>query len=178
MSCPLSKLCVLRDRFVCVLECLTPPLTSLALLLLRLVMAWEFFESGREKFRGANWFADIADKFPWPIKLLPVSLNWTMATYAELIGAVLLALGLATRFSAFSLMVITVVAISAVHWPEKWSTLSELFQGYTITDEGHGNFKLPLLYLVMLFVLVAQGGGRWALDRWLAPCLGLKKQSK
>jgi len=32
-----------------------------------------------------------------------------------------------------ALMVLTVVAIAAVHWPAQWHTLAELWQGYTIT---------------------------------------------
>ncbi len=40
-------------------------------LALRLILAWEFWESGITKLRGSNWFADIpwADwqkGFPWP----------------------------------------------------------------------------------------------------------------
>ena len=31
----------------------------IGLLSLRLVLGWEFFESGLEKFRGDNWFMDI-----------------------------------------------------------------------------------------------------------------------
>jgi putative oxidoreductase len=152
-------------------SCTTPLLTSLALLFLRLIMAWEFWESGLEKLHGTNWFEDISHKFPWPIRLLPVHLNWTIATYAELIGAILVLLGVATRLSAFSLFIITYVAIHAVHWPDMWANLSDLLQGYTITDEGHGNFKLPLLYLAILFVLIAQGGGTFSIDRLLSRCI-------
>jgi putative oxidoreductase len=28
-------------------------------LILRLIMAWEFWESGLEKYSGENWFTDI-----------------------------------------------------------------------------------------------------------------------
>jgi putative oxidoreductase len=155
----------------------TPFLTSIALLWVRLIMGWEFLESGLEKLHGHNWFMDIMHKFPAPFRLLPASVNWTFATYTELMGAALLFLGLATRFSAVSLMVVTMVAISAVHWPEQWHSLSDLWMGYTITDEGNGNFKLPLLYLVMLFVLVAQGAGKVSLDGWLL-ALFSSKQAK
>jgi len=31
---------------------------------LRLFLAWEFFESGWEKFNGSNWFADLQANFP------------------------------------------------------------------------------------------------------------------
>jgi hypothetical protein len=35
-------------------------------LILRLIMGWEFWESGREKYFGDNWFTDIKDRFPFP----------------------------------------------------------------------------------------------------------------
>ena len=85
---------------------------------LRLVMGWEFWESGLEKLRGDNWFADIQHKFPWPFDLIPANLSWGVATWFELIGALMLWLGLGTRFFAFSLMVLTFVATAAVHWPD------------------------------------------------------------
>ena len=136
----------------------------LAPLGLRVILAWEFFEAGREKLTGQNWFADLADKFPLPFSLLDPSINWAMATWIELIGAVALLLGVGTRLAAFALLVLTVVAIDAVHWPAAWSTFSELWQGYAITDQGFGNYKLPLLFLLMLLPLVFNGAGRLSLD--------------
>ncbi|MOA60457.1 hypothetical protein D3C78_1853440 [compost metagenome] len=59
------------------------------------------------------------------------------------------------------------VAIAAVHWPSQWSSLAELAQGYAITDQGFGNFKLPLIYLVALLPLLLKGAGRLSLDHWL-----------
>ncbi len=73
-------------------------------------------------------------------------------------------LGLATQFFALSLIILTVVAINTVHWPSAWNTLSDLWQGYTITNKGHGNFKLPLLYLIMFMPLLFGGAGHWSLD--------------
>jgi len=136
----------------------------LAPLGLRLILAWEFWEAGREKFSGSNWFMDIQGQFPWPFNIVPASLSWTLATWTELIAAIALALGLFTRFFAFSLFVLTVVATAAVHWPDNWMMFSDLAQGYAISDKGHGNFKLPLLFIVMLLPLVLQGGGRLSLD--------------
>lgn len=138
-------------------------------LFLRLILAWEFYESGIAKLRGNNWFADIpwADwqmGIPWPFSRLPVDLNWFLATWGELVFAMLLLFGLFTRFAAFSLIIITVVATAAVHWPAEWSGLGELWQGYVITSDGEGNFKLPLLFVVMLLPLVFGGGGKISLD--------------
>ena len=135
---------------------------------LRLLLGWEFFESGLEKYHGDNWFADIQDKFPAPFNLMPVNISWSMATWFELIGGVALVVGLGTRFFATSLFVLTVVATAAVHWPAEWHTLAELAKGYAITDEGYGNFKLPLLFLAMLLPLVFYGPGKLSLDAWIA----------
>lgn len=134
---------------------------------LRLFLAWEFFESGLEKFNGANWFADLQGSFPFPFDLLPASLNWQLSMWAELLCPLLLLLGLGTRLASAVLAVVTLVAIAAVHWPAEWSSLAELAQGYAISDQGHGNFKLPLIYLVALLPLLLNGSGRLSLDHWL-----------
>ncbi len=96
----------------------------IAPLTLRVFLAWEFFESGLEKFNGENWFADIQDRFLFPFNHLPATLNWELSMWVELICALALLVGLATRFSAISLIVVTIVATAAVHWPADWSTLS------------------------------------------------------
>jgi len=135
---------------------------------LRLLLGWEFFESGLEKFHGDNWFADIQDKFPYPFSLMPVNVSWSMSTWFELIGGVALVIGLGTRFFATSLFVLTLVAIASVHWPAEWSTFAELAQGYVITDDGHGNFKLPVIFLAMLLPLILSGPGKLSMDAWIA----------
>jgi putative oxidoreductase len=99
--------------------------------------------------------------------LLSAEVNWCLATWGELVLAVLILLGLFTRFAAISLIVITAVATAAVHWPAEWSGLGELWSGYLITAKGGGNFKLPLLFIIMLLPLVFHGGGRLSLDRAL-----------
>lgn len=144
-------------------------------LILRLVLAWEFGEAGFEKLNGANWFADIA--FPFPFNLLPPELSWTLALSFEIIGAFALLFGFATRFFAASLFILTIVAIAAVHWPQEWSTLSELFSGYRIIDEngdGFGNYKLPLIYMVMMLPIIFGGAGKWSLDGLLKNRFGQK----
>ena len=135
---------------------------------LRVLLGWEFFEAGLGKFHGENWFADIQEKFPYPFNLMPVNISWSMATWFELIGGVALVIGLGTRFFAVSLFVLTIVAIAAVHWPAEWHTLAGLAQGYAITDDGHGNFKLPVIFLAMLLPLILSGPGKLSLDAWIA----------
>lgn len=130
-------------------------------LTLRLLLAYEFWESGVEKWRGENWFADLQGNFPFPFSVIPADISWQMATWTELIGPVCLVLGLGTRFWAVSLSVLTIVAWAAVH----------AGNGYNVCDNG---FKLPLIYLVLFVPLMFQGAGRLSLDtliarRWARP---------
>ena len=146
---------------------------GLAPLLLRLVLGWEFWEAGLEKFHGNNWFGDVQHSFPFPFNLIPVEISWFVATWFELIGALMLWLGLGTRFFAFSLLFLTFVATAGVHWPESWSSWSELLKGYSVSDRGFGNFKLPLLFSVMLLPLIFNGAGLLSCDHLLARSLRL-----
>jgi len=146
-------------------------------LFLRLIMFWEFWESGMQKYRGENWFADIpwADwqiGFPFPFSSLPTDINWFAATWGELLFAVMILLGVFTRFAAFSLIVITVVATAAVHFPLHWDSVDQLWQGYVISAGDFGNFKLPLLFVVMLLPLLFNGGGKLSVDYVLSRVVG------
>lgn len=122
---------------------------------LRLVLAYEFWESGVEKFHGENWFGEIRASFPFPFNLMPVELSWQLAMWTELLGAVGLVLGLGTRFWALGLLVVDVVAWASVH----------AGNGYNVCSNG---WKLPLFYLVMLLPLLFQGAGRASLDHLVA----------
>lgn len=134
-------------------------------LILRLFVAWEFFEAGFKKLNGTNWFADIS--FPFPFNLLPPDITWGMATFFEVVGGIAIALGFATRFFAISLFILTIVAIAAVHWPSEWHTFSDLLTGYRFTDiagDGFGNYKLPLIYMIALLPLLLNGAGKLSVD--------------
>jgi len=140
----------------------------LAPLGLRLLLAWEYFESGREKLHGVNWFDSVQADFPLPFRWLPSAVNWHAATWLELVGAACLLFGLATRTTAALLIGLTVVATATVHWPAEWDSLAMLVQGYAISDQGFGNFKLPVLFIAMLLPLLLGGAGRLSVDGWLA----------
>jgi len=139
-----------------------------ALLPIRLLMAYEFGRAGMMKLNGNNWFANVQDNFPFPFNVVPVEISWFMATWMEILGAAGLVLGLFTRFWALGLIVVTIVAISGVHWPDDWSSLAELWKGYAVSDKGFGNFRIPLLFLVMLLPLVFRGAGKLSLDNIFA----------
>lgn len=139
-----------------------------ALLLIRLLMAYEFGRAGMMKMNGNNWFANVQDNFPFPFNVVPVEISWFLATWAELLGAAGLVLGLFTRFWALSLIILTIVAIAGVHWPDDWNSLAELWKGYSVSNKGFGNFRIPLLFLAMLIPLLLSGAGKFSLDHMLA----------
>ncbi|QLB13089.1 putative oxidoreductase [Bisgaardia hudsonensis] len=132
----------------------TGVIAGIGLLALRLLLAYEFFEAGLQKFNGENWFTQIQDAFPFPFNLIPAELNWNLAMGAELLLPVLLVLGLFTRFSAISLAILTVVAWVSVHQGN----------GYNVCDNG---YKMALIYLVILLPIIAQGAGRLSVDYFL-----------
>ncbi|HHT7855097.1 HvfX family Cu-binding RiPP maturation protein [Pasteurella multocida] len=128
--------------------------TSISLLGLRLFLAWEFFESGIEKWKGENWFMEIQESFPFPFNLIPSDLNWTLAMGAELLLPVFLILGFFTRLSALSLTLLTAVAWYSVH----------AGAGYNVCNNG---YKMALIYLVTLLPLITQGAGMFSVDNIL-----------
>jgi putative oxidoreductase len=139
------------------------------LILIRLLMAYEFGKAGLGKLNGDNWFGNVQDNFIFPFNVIPADVSWFLATWFEILGAFGILLGLFTRFWAFALIIISIVAISGVHWPAEWSSLGELWDSYRITKEnGSGNFRVPLLFIAMLIPLVFHGAGKLSLDNILA----------
>ena len=139
-----------------------------ALLPIRLLMAYEFGNAGMMKFNGKNWFANYQENFLFPFNHVPVEISWFLATSTEILGGLCLFFGLFTRFWAFSLIILSVVAISGVHWPDDWNSLAELWKGYAITNKGFGNYRVPLLFIAMLIPLLFSGAGKMSLDSLLA----------
>lgn len=74
-----------------------------------------------------------------------------MAATTELLGAILLALGLFTRLISIPLIFIMLVAIYTVH----------LSNGFEAGDNG---FEIPLYYILMLLTLVVYGAGKISAD--------------
>jgi len=127
----------------------------LSMLVLRLLLAYEYWESGVEKFHGDNWFARIQEQFPFPFNVVPTDISWFLATWSELLGAIALVIGLGTRFFSVSLIILTIVAWASVHADN----------GYNVCSNG---FKLPLIYLVMFIPLLLSGPGKLSLDHLIA----------
>ena len=123
----------------------------LSMLIIRLFIAWEFWEAGKNKLDGRNWFDSVVDDFPFPFNVIPTDISWFIATWTEILGAVAIAVGLATRFWAFALIILDIVAWYTVHADN----------GYNVCSNG---FKLPLIYLLLLLVLLFSGAGKLSID--------------
>ncbi|TDU26529.1 putative membrane protein YphA (DoxX/SURF4 family) [Panacagrimonas perspica] len=95
----------------------------LAPLLLRLYLAPVFWMAGWTKAMSfedtVTWFG--ADGLGLPLPTLMA----VLATGAELLGGLCLAVGLAVRPIAVPLMLTMLVAILSVHWPNGWLAVAE-----------------------------------------------------
>lgn len=91
----------------------------------------------------AEWFGSMGIPMP--------TLNAYLAASTEMAAVILLPLGLATRFISIPLMVTMLVAIVTVH----------LGNGF---EAGNNGFEIPFYYLLMLFALLVNGGGKISLD--------------
>lgn len=121
-----------------------------SLLFARLIIAYGFYEPAMNKWAGiedvASWFGSMGIPFPL--------LNAYMAATTEMLGVLLLTLGLFTRLISLPLIIIMIVAIVTVH----------LGNGFSAGDNG---FEIPLYYMIFLFIFVSNGAGTFSLDRLL-----------
>jgi putative oxidoreductase len=127
-------------------------LQPLLLLAARLYVAWVFFKAGLVKI--ADWSSTLAlfrDEYSVP--LLPPELAAYLGTFGELVFPVLLALGLAGRFSAAGLFVVNVMAV--VSYPALFGL------------ECPAGLNAHAFWGATLAALVAFGPGSISLDAWV-----------
>ena len=102
----------------------TKLLDFLAPLLLRIYLVPIFWMAGTQKLSHfndtVNWFGND----DWGLGLPLPWLMAALAVAAELGGAILLALGLATRWVTIPMMFTMVVAAVSVHWQNGWLAIS------------------------------------------------------
>lgn len=99
-------------------------LDFLAPLLLRAYLAPVFWMAGSQKLfafeQTVNWFGNP----DWGLGMPFPTLMAALATGTELAGAILLTLGLATRWVCIPLLVTMVVAAFTVHWNNGWLAIA------------------------------------------------------
>lgn len=133
------------------------PLQPFAPLLLRLPLGIIFIAHGANKlfgtFNGASFDTTVAQFAA--MGFTPPEFHAALAGGGELLGGLLVLLGLGTRFGAAMLGVIMLVAIVVVHWS------GGLFA-------HNGGFEYPLALLGMSLALFALGGGALSVDGLIA----------
>ncbi len=109
-------------------------------LALRLYLVPVFWVAGMNKVGG---FKNVVGWFGNPDWGLGLPMPWLMAflaTSAEVVGAILLLLGLATRWIAIPLIVTMIVAATTVHWENGWQAVhdaqSPFASKYTLSIEA------------------------------------------
>jgi len=131
-------------------------------LILRMTLGLVMFPHGAQKllgwyggfgFDGTMGFFTQQMGMPWLIALLVI--------IGESFGSVALLLGLLTRFTAASLSVIMLGAITMVHVPHGF------FMNWFGKQQGEG-YEYHLLVIGIAAALLVTGAGRWSVDRMIA----------
>jgi len=123
---------------------------SIALLLARLTIAYGFYEPAMKKWSDIQSIAGWFDSMGIPL----ATFNAYLVASTELLGVVLLTLGLFTRLISIPLMIIMLVAIFTVH----------ISHGFSAGDNG---FEIPLYYMLFLALFASYGAGKISLDHLL-----------
>lgn len=138
--------------------------SSIAVLILRLVLGTIFFAHGAQKVFGAfgghgiTGVIGMTTSFGLP---LPVVFAWLVALI-EFAGGIAVFLGFFTRVAAFGICINMTVAIIKVHMK------NGLFAPM--------GFEFPLSLLAIALSLVVSGGGRISIDFLLHKWLGAKNR--
>ena len=118
-------------------------------LVLRIPIAAVFWRSGQTKVDGWHLSSSAVDLFRDEYKLPIIDPTFAayLSAFAEHFFSVFLVVGLAPRFSALALLIMTLV-IEIFVYPDAWPT--------------HGTWAACFL------VLMVQGPGKISLDHWIA----------
>tara|TARA_R110000772_G_scaffold134717_17_gene243382 strand:+ start:464 stop:904 length:441 start_codon:yes stop_codon:yes gene_type:complete len=121
---------------------------AIALLFARVALAGIFWRSARTKVEDGSFLTmkDLTvdlfrDEYGMPFP----EITGLIATYAEHFFPILLILGLATRFGAAGLLVMTLV-IQFFVYPEAW-------------------WSVHIIWVALALVLITRGGGLFSLDK-------------
>ena len=98
---------------------------NLASLALRFYLAPIFWMAGMSKLNAFDSTVEWFGNSDWGLGLPFPFLMTVLATAAELIGAVLLVLGLFTRLISIPLMITMLIAILCVHWDNGWQAIAD-----------------------------------------------------
>ena len=139
---------------------------SWSLLIVRLFLGVIFFAHGAQKLFG--WFSGPGLKgtisFFQNTLGVPPALA-VLAALTECLGGLAIFVGLLTRLAALGLIVVMLVAVAKVHWPNGFFLNMSMLPG-----KGHG-FEFNFALIGMALALLVGGGGAKSLDRLLLTLL-------
>ncbi len=123
---------------------------------IRLALAVILVAHGSQKvlgtFAGPGFKGWVSGTTPFSF-MRPAWLWLAAAAFSELVGGILVGLGLLTRVGAFFICCTMLTAIVGIHWPNFFS--------------NNRGFEYPLALFAMSFALLISGGGMASVDRAL-----------
>lgn len=126
-------------------------LKDLHLLLIRLILAYGFYNPAKMKWMNINsiidWFSSLGIPFP--------GLSAYLSATTEITGVILLTVGLANRIISIPLIIVMIVAIITVH----------INNGF---EAGNNGFEIPLYYILLLLVILIYGAGKFSFDYFIS----------
>lgn len=124
---------------------------------LRLALGAIFIAHGAQKVLGSFGGPGLSKfiSFPPPFAFMRPGWLWMgAAAVAELLGGILVLLGLLTRFGAFLLVCVMLTAMIGVHWKN----------GFFLSPETPG-IEYTIILLAAALALLISGGGQASIDR-------------
>ncbi len=110
-------------------------------------------------FKGIGFIRNIGELLQLMERsdLLFVSLGVAhYIAFAHLVGGILIAMGLVTRFAIIFQLPILLLAVFLVNVKQGFFTVSNNFE-----------FELSLVVLILLVVFLIYGSGKWSVDNWM-----------
>ncbi len=173
---------------------------DIALLAMRFILAYVFFNTAMEKWSDMdatiNWFGNKE----WGLGMPFPAINAYMAATTELVGSILLVIGLGSRPIAIPLIFVMIIALVTVHMGNGWLAIGDSMHNPEISErlskakeilKANGDYswltakggfvilqngvEFVITYMVMLLAILGTGPGKFSLDRILGGFLNRRK---
>lgn len=116
--------------------------------IIRVVVGLTMLPHGWGKLHEFGRFADGLAKRGWE----PAVVLTGLVTFTEFFGAILVVIGLFTRFAAAAMAIELAIITFTVHWAN----------GFAWTARG---WEYPMMWGIICFGIALRGGGRYSVDR-------------
>jgi putative oxidoreductase len=139
--------------------------SSVGLLILRLGFGGYLMTSGWVKVQmmlGGQWSA-IGD---------PIGIGSTasliLVTFAEFVCAVLVIIGLGTRYASIPIVISMGVAAFVAHGSDPWTMTTAAMRFFNGESQSWASKQPALMFLIVFLGLIFTGAGRFSLDHLIA----------